>query len=48
MVALPKEGVEAYVKDMAAVGETAWVVGEVVEGKKTASIRSDCEFFDAY
>ena len=38
LVSLSPDSAEAFVKDMVAGGGTAWVVGDVVEGTKTATI----------
>merc|ERR1719237_1547898 len=46
LISLPKQNVEAYIKDMQDIGENAWVVGDVVEGTGKAVIAEDCQFVD--
>lgn len=50
LISLPQENVESYIKDMHDLGESAWVVGDVVEGKSDKGksyMRDDCVFVDA-
>lgn len=48
LISLPKENVDAYVKEMEELGESAWVVGRVAEGNQQAFLAKDCDFFDTW
>lgn len=43
LIAMNRQDAELYLKDMHAIGEWAWIIGEVLEGERTVEIQENSE-----